>query len=71
MPCSKRMEQCKMSCRHRQMVEDYRMARLSATSSEEERTAEGRGERELEAQNYVEPPICFKQWLMGYREQQD
>lgn len=63
MPCSKGMKQCRRSCLHRELVEEYRIARWAQIVEQDERTHGGRGERELEQENYVKDPITFKEWL--------
>lgn len=67
MPCAKRMAGCKRNCQHRRMVQDYQAARHAQVLAEEARTLGGDGEREIERQNYVPPPITFKEWLVGNR----
>lgn len=65
MPCAKGMVGCKRNCLHRQQVEEYRLARHAQILAEEERTLGGRGEREIERQNFIKPPITFREWLQG------
>lgn len=65
MPCAKGMNNCKRSCLHRRMVDEYYYARWSQLMQQEERTLGGRGELELERENGIKQPITFKEWLTG------
>ena len=59
------MNLCKRSCLHRQMVDEYYLARWAQLMQQEERTLGGRGELELEREHGVKQPITFKEWLEG------
>ena len=62
MPCSKRMVGCKRDCQHRQMVQEYRLARHNAELAREEATSGHATEIALYG-----PIVTFKDWLTSMR----
>ena len=58
MPCKTSMAGCRRGCLHRQMVQEYRLARHAAVLKREEVT--GGYKSEIEAYG---PIITFKTWL--------
>lgn len=60
MPCKTGMVGCRRGCLHRQMVQEYRLARHAAVLKREEAT--GGYESEIAAYG---PIITFKTWLQS------
>ncbi len=69
MPCGPRLTGCRSACRHRQLVEEYRLYRHSWELLAEE-AANGWGTEydEFTAHN---PAPTFKEWLIGHRTRQE
>ena len=60
MSCSKGMDGCKATCGHKQMVMEYRLARLSAEQEREYETAGYKAETDE-----YRKLITFKEWLLS------
>ncbi len=62
--CTKGMSGCAMTCLHRAMVLDYRLARHNDEQRRDEVTAQWPAEEALYAEGHP-PLITFKAWLIG------
>ena len=61
MPCTKNMTGCHRACQHRQLVESYRLARITWEQKLEDATCGWATEgQEFREQN---PPPTFGDWL--------
>jgi hypothetical protein len=58
-PCSPAMRRCSTGCLHKQMVLEYRLARIADEQRREAITLE----YQTEMENYDGPCVTFKQWL--------
>lgn len=67
MPCSKGMVKCHAHCLHRDLVQGYRLARLSA-EQERERVCMGYQAEEAEYDEHT-PRTTFRRWLEGSRRE--
>lgn len=67
MPCQKGMIGCKPGCRHRRMVEEYRLARYAQEQARDLITHQCESEEELWRENGGRL-LTFKDWLVGYAD---
>jgi hypothetical protein len=63
MPCKQKMAGCRINCLHKQMVENYRLAR-AADELKEEKATLGYA-TEIKERRKTIKPITFKTWLTG------
>lgn len=63
MPCTPGMRGCQITCRHRELVQDYRLERWRQEQAAEQASAGYRAE----LADYLRdcPLITFQQWLTG------
>lgn len=70
MPCTKQMRGCVATCRHRAMVEDYRLARHNEEQARDAVTAQWPTEEALYRDEHG-PLLTFRDWLIGLADRPD
>lgn len=69
MPCTKGMRDCVSSCRHRALVEEFRLARYTEEQARDHVTGMWAADTLLHTDRHG-PLITFKQWLVGHTNPQ-
>lgn len=63
MPCKQGMTGCARSCRHRAFVSEYQQARAAGVEARDAEVG-AYGPGSVEFDEYVPPPIVFRDWLV-------